>query len=316
MSKEKLEEFLQRARENLAKPPRPKKYPNSFDQLETWFSTEKKCRNYLCRIRWPNKTGFSCPKCGGIKAWITDRGMRICRSCRKQISVTSGTLFENSNVKLETWFQAIWAMADQDGVTALRFKEKYDIGSYKTAWTIVRRIRQLMVDVQIAPVKGTVYFHWFDLHGYRRFPLHEIPKESWVACFIQARTVRGPERINLRAIADTDINTLSSWIRDQARAGSTIVTDESLAAQLTTLSGVKCIAQSAQEMRKISSPVCDRLVGSMRKKKLNAGTHKRLQSYLDEHAFRFNWSMSERKHRQGYLFWKLVTAAVRSECVR
>src|SRR5258708_2391082 len=79
------------------------------------FSDEDAAREKLEAMRWPN--GAVCPKCGGAdpyrltpKATSTKpgrKGLWKCRACRKQFTVTVGTIFEHSHVPLSKWILAI-----------------------------------------------------------------------------------------------------------------------------------------------------------------------------------------------------------------
>ena len=61
-------------------------------------------------IRWPN--GVICPRCGvqenpyRIKRESKKREILRYRSCKKEFSVTTGTVFEGSHILLITWFRA------------------------------------------------------------------------------------------------------------------------------------------------------------------------------------------------------------------
>ncbi len=69
------------------------------------FDTEDKCRDFFIKLRFPN--GFRCPYCGGSSCGQTKtRNLLRCKSCRKQISVTSGTVFHRTHLSL---LQIIWA---------------------------------------------------------------------------------------------------------------------------------------------------------------------------------------------------------------
>ncbi len=47
-------------------------YPRTVGEFEARFATEEACREYLCRLRWPD--GFHC-RCGEANAWLTARGL-------------------------------------------------------------------------------------------------------------------------------------------------------------------------------------------------------------------------------------------------
>src|SRR5437762_4195841 len=67
-------------------------FPNSLIEFQQRFGDEAACAQYLAAARWPD--GFVCPGCGGGKAWRleTKAWTYECASCRRQTSVTAGTI--------------------------------------------------------------------------------------------------------------------------------------------------------------------------------------------------------------------------------
>ena len=47
-------------------------YPRTLAELESRFSSEQACREYLFRLRWPE--GFRCSRCDEAKLGRSDRG--------------------------------------------------------------------------------------------------------------------------------------------------------------------------------------------------------------------------------------------------
>ena len=77
----------------------PEDYPGNLIEFETRFVTEQACRQYLERLRWPQ--GFVCPNCRSSQAWRVQRGnLWFCATCRRQTSVTAGTIFEGTRKPL------------------------------------------------------------------------------------------------------------------------------------------------------------------------------------------------------------------------
>ena len=103
---------------------------------------------------WPE--GPVCPHCGlqGRSKKLDQRegaamhgraGLHQCRSCRKQFTVTVGTVFEGSRIPLDKWLRAIQLMCEtQEGVNARQLQGELDLGSYRSASFICRRIRWAM----------------------------------------------------------------------------------------------------------------------------------------------------------------------------
>ncbi|MGA2569720.1 MAG: IS1595 family transposase, partial [Terracidiphilus sp.] len=109
-----------------------------------WFPDEKACVAYLERLRW--RAGFRCPGCAGEKGWRLDDGDWACCSCARKVSVTAGTIFDRSRIPLADWFTAIWFMTNQKhGISALGLQRLLGLGSYQTAWTMLRKLRAAMV---------------------------------------------------------------------------------------------------------------------------------------------------------------------------
>ena len=97
-------------------------------------------------IVWPN--GPHCPRCGGFDR-ITDvkggrMGLRRCGPCKREFTVTVGTIFERSHVKIHIWFQAAHLMASsKKGISAHQLHRTLQV-TYKTAWFMEHRLREAM----------------------------------------------------------------------------------------------------------------------------------------------------------------------------
>ena len=81
-------------------------YPRTAAEFTRQFSTEEACWAYLVPRRWPE--GFRCPDCGSPKAWLTSNTLFRCGACKSAVSVTAGTIFQDTRKPLKRWFQAMW----------------------------------------------------------------------------------------------------------------------------------------------------------------------------------------------------------------
>ena len=122
-----------------------KDYPRDLAEFERRFATDEACRLYLAQLRWPD--GFRCPRCGRQKAWpARDGRLWHCAGCGHQTSVTAGTIFQDTRTPLPTWFRAMWWVTSQKtGASALGMQRVLGLGSYKTAWTWLHKLRRAMV---------------------------------------------------------------------------------------------------------------------------------------------------------------------------
>ena len=96
-------------------------FPRSLIEFQQRFGDEAACAEYLAAARWPD--GFVCPGCGGGKAWRlqTKAWTYECTSCRRQTSVTAGTIMHHSKLPLTAWFWAAYLMATHsNGISALK----------------------------------------------------------------------------------------------------------------------------------------------------------------------------------------------------
>jgi len=114
------------------------------------FQDETKAREYLEAIRWPD--GVVCPHCGSIgNAYALNgeahrSGLYKCADCRKQFSVTVGTLFERSHVPLHKWLLTVHLLcASKKGHSSHQIHRMIGV-TYKTAWFMTHRIREAMKD--------------------------------------------------------------------------------------------------------------------------------------------------------------------------
>ena len=120
-----------------------------YSNLLRW--TEKDCRAYLEQIRWPE--GPVCPKCGSREVYRITRKTKTknkvrslfkCKGCKKQFTVTIGTIFEGSKIPLRKWFAAIYLMcAFKRGISAYEVHVQARI-TYKSAWYICYRVREAL----------------------------------------------------------------------------------------------------------------------------------------------------------------------------
>jgi len=127
------------------------------------FPSEDACLALLTKLRWPD--AVTCPKCGNSKVYRLRGGTAyrwICKVHSKSVyrfSPLVGTIFENTNADLRTWFQAIYLMChSKKGMNALHIQRALRIGSYKTAWSMCHRVRGAMRNIDFRMFTGDELF--------------------------------------------------------------------------------------------------------------------------------------------------------------
>jgi transposase-like protein len=119
------------------------------------YSTDEKCREILTKLRWPE--GVCCPRCKDTQVcYLADRKQFEC-SCGYQFSVTTGTVFNDTHLPLETWLAATYLLCEaKKGMSACQIQRTLGIGGYKTAWYLCHRIRHAMAQTDKPMLDGKV----------------------------------------------------------------------------------------------------------------------------------------------------------------
>ncbi len=132
----------------------------TMDEFEAMFPDEDACKAYLASRRWPK--GVRCPRCGNKKLYELSRRPWHwqCHECAPQgyrFSVLVGTIFENTNYPLQTWFKVIYFMlTSKKGISALQIYRMMGMGSYRTAWYMGHRIRAGLNNAEFRKLVGFV----------------------------------------------------------------------------------------------------------------------------------------------------------------
>jgi transposase-like protein len=121
-----------------------------------YFHDEAAAFTELEATLWPN--GPVCPRCNGMDRITTVKGGRIglrrCGPCKRQFTVTVGTLFESSHVPLHQWLQAVYLMcSSKKGISSHQLMRMLDV-QYKTAWFMSHRIREAMKSDKLPQLGG------------------------------------------------------------------------------------------------------------------------------------------------------------------
>ena len=293
-------------------------FPRMLRQLEERFATDEACRDYLASLRLPE--GFVCPGCAGTEAWRMKRGLWLCRTCRRQVSVTAGTIFERTHLPLTVWFRAMWHVTSQkNGVSALGLQRVLGLGSYKTAWAVLQKLRRAMVRPGRERLGGTV----------------EVDDTYWgspEAGLIGRRTERkalivvaaeqnggGIGRIRVRRVPDLTKRSLQTFIAQVIEPGSTVCTDGLQAYKGLVHYKHDRRVQRDQEDGEHLLPRVHRVVSLL--KRWLMGTHQgavghdHLDYYLDEFTFRFNRRTSASRGSGPWsLQWKTIVFSARPSC--
>ena len=293
-------------------------FPGTWQAFESWFPDDDSCREFLARVRWPD--GFICPGCAGRDAWLTGRGLWMCRSCGRQTSVTAGTIFHRSHYPLRTWYAAMWFVcAQKNGVSALGLQRVLGFGSYETAWAWMHKLRRAMVrpDRDLLGGDGvSVEIDQTFIGGPTQVRSNRYANKAEVAIAVERMHPKGLGRVRLRHIDSEDRkNELFKFTQQSIAHGSIVYTDGDRAYRDITkklqlrhepiimTSSTSPAHQMLPAVHRVASLLKRSLAGTLH----DGYTNEYLSYYLDEFTFRFNRRNSRSR---GLLWYRLIQQAV------
>ena len=191
------------------------------------LSDDKVCREYMEQMRWGGSP--FCPHCSATKPYkLKDGKSYRCSSktCRKDFSVTVGTIFENSKIKLSTWLAAIYLLTgNKKGISSIQLGKHLGV-TQKTAWFILHRARLIMSAPNPEPLEDIVEIdetyvggRFSNMSRGRRKKWQESGKDNKAA--VMGLLQRDGKAI-LTPIGD---NTFKDIIRANVEKSATLITD-------------------------------------------------------------------------------------------
>ena len=290
-------------------------YPGTFQEFDDWFSSEKSCLDYIAKLRWPK--GFQCPSCGfkPEKPSLMGRGLFLCRKCKKQTSITAGTLFHRTHKPLRIWFFAMWFVTSQKhGANALGLQKVLGLGSYNTAWTWLHKVRRAMVRSGRDLLTGSVEVDKTYIGGLGAKVRGRGAKRKTIVVIAVEVRGRGSGRVRMSVIPDVSATSLHDFIFNNVDIGSEVRSDGWTGYKGIETLGYKHIAtniSASEDPAHVIMPRVHRVASLLDRWWL--GIHQgairpfHLDYYLDEYTFRYNRRTSRAR---GLLFYRLMEQAV------
>ncbi len=278
------------------------KAPATLDEFYRTFPTERRCWEALRRLRWPN--GFRCPRCEGRKAHrLRARGLWQCAGCRYQASLTAGTPFHGTRVPLRTWFLAMFFVArHKQGISALQFQRDTGLGSYKTAWMLLHKVRSTLAHNPLFPLQGDVEADETYVGGYRPGRNGRGVGKTGVAIAVERRE-KTAGSMRLTVIPRATRVVLTSFVQSSIRPEETTVFTDAWGSY-TALGklGIDHRPRKGGHGRQALAvlPWAHSVFGNLKtwlRGTFHGVSPKHLQRYLDEFSYRF-----DRRWREGELF--------------
>jgi transposase-like protein len=241
------------------------------------------------------------------------KGVLHCAGCGVQTSVTAGTIFQDTHKPLRLWFQAAWYVVSQkNGVSALGLQRVLGLGSYRTAWVWLHKLRRAMVRPGRDLLSGVVEADETYVGGERPGKRGRGAAGKALVFIAAEDKGDGIGRIRMQRIANASAESLRAAISYAVAPGSSVRTDGWKGYAGLEGSGYShLVAHHSADVGENLLPLVHR-VASLLKRWLQ-GTHQgavrptHLDYYLDEFTFRFNRRTSRSR---GKLFYRLLQQSV------
>jgi hypothetical protein len=298
-------------------------FPTTLPEFQRVFLDDAACTAYLETVRWPE--GFVCSACGrrdapyrfGTRSSIVLR----CRACKKNTSLTAGTVMQSSHKPLSVWFWGAYLMTTQTpGQSALQFQRQLGLNRYETAFTILHKLRAGMVRPERDRIGGehSVEVDECFIGGETRGEGRGVHHKATVIGAVEVRARNdGDERaakwkaahgggapakklvyagrLRLQAIPNRSAETLKAFVEGNIATGAAVLSDG--------WNGYNDLAQMGYDHRPLvlagdpdkaeaHLPMIHLVFSNL--KTWILGTHhgriapRHLQAYLNEYVFRFN----------------------------
>jgi len=313
-----------------------RRVPKTLPDFQQHFPNEEACIVHLYAKRFPD--GFVCHYCeqheGNVGPPYTFVGRPTvyrCRNCKRDTSLTAGTIMHRSKQPLYIWFWAAFLVTSlTPGMSAVQFKKMLGIERYETAFQMLHKLRAAMVRPERDPIgqKFPVEVDETFVGGATQGKGRGVTDKVLVIGAVEVMPRRGSNkwggrdpnllsgqlpthsgghgrgilagRLRLQVVPDRKQETLVPFVRANVAPGAEVRTDawigyEPLAARGYDHEAVAVRGDHAKTDKHL--PMIHIAFGNLDAWLL--GTHhgvspQHLQAYLNEYVFRFNrrfWSM-------------------------
>jgi hypothetical protein len=269
-------------------------------QFEALFPTDDACKSYLVARRWPAGV-VRCPKCKGDRVYAlkTMPFKWECPACAKKgyrFSVLVGTIFENTNVPIKTWFKVIYLMlTSKKGISSLQIRRMMGFGSYSTALYLCHRVRAGLADPAFRKLVGIVEVDETYI-GRKNKNRHWGKRTPGTGGAGKATVVRAVERkgtLVARVIEHADMETLNAFVREAVSDKVSLIATDGY----KRLKKHKTVSHAAGQY--VDGVVHTQTIDgfwSLLKRAIMGSFHKVSRKYLPLYVAEFEWRYNNRNN--------------------
>jgi transposase-like protein len=212
--------------------------PTTLQEAVLYFASPENCRSYVVPRRWSN--GVICPTCGSEKVTFQPQHNRWqCsnRHPRRQFTLKTGTIMEDSPIGLDKWLTAMWLVAsNRNGISSWELHRALKV-TQKTAWFLLHRVRLAMQDEgHGGKLGGEIEVDETYIGGKAR-NMHKDRKRrsmGWKTGGVVGKTaiqglLQRHGKVSAKVVHEAKRGVLVQNVKDTVDAGSTVFTDEFVA---------------------------------------------------------------------------------------
>lgn len=268
--------------------------PTSELEAIRYFSNEDRCIKFVAEQRWPN--GTVCPTCGRVDvSYLKTQRRWQCKSAhpKRQFSVKTGTIFEDSPLGLNKWLPAVWKIVNsKNGISSYEMAASLEI-TQKSAWFLNHRIREALKAGSFEKLSGITQADETYVGGhYRHGKKRGFENKTAVVGIVENK--KGSGQLRAFTTKTPDATSAVRFLKDNVAAGSTVHTDESAIyhnvkrtfKHETVNHGYKEYARGG-----VSTNTIEGVWNLFKRSHRGTYTHlsaKHLNRYVQEHVYRYN----------------------------
>ena len=266
----------------------------TIHQFNQMFPDEEACLEAIKEMVYPE--GITCRACGSQKHHrLSNRKAYSCQDCGTHVYPLAGTIFDKSTTPLKSWFYAIYLMAStRCGISAKQLERELGV-TYKTAWRMFKKIRTLLAEADVEPLKGEVEVDETYIGGKRRGDPRGRPGPDSHKTPVVGMVERNGGNVVALVTKDVKKQTVMPLIQERVLPSTMVYTDE--------LASYNDLEKKGYPHRRIDHSEKVYVVGnvhtntvegfwSLLKRGISGVYHsvsrKHLPDYLAEYTFRYN----------------------------
>jgi len=210
--------------------------PTTLLQAIEYFKDPANCREYMVPRRWADGV-VKCPTCGSARVKFSEKHNRwqcAVHHDRRQFTLKTGTIMEDSPLGLDKWLPALWlASSTRNGISSWELHRALGV-TQKSAWFMLGRIRLAMqdeehggklageVEVDETLIGGKAR----NMHKDRKVKVQMDGRNTGGKTTVIGILERGTGKVRAKVASDRKKNTLQPFVKANVETGTQIHSDE------------------------------------------------------------------------------------------